>query len=142
MESGTQLKTVHICSVIKDYQLKLRILFYWEAMLKMTEFQKVFSISIFERLSAVIAKTHFRELGQKYKIIFFVFGSNENFKICFRDLLTFSMIWILHMDTDSWKVKIPYTDCMTVILIHRMIAWLANQSNDNILTYEKTYSRL
>ena len=35
--------------------------------------------------------THFRELlGQKYKNMFNLFGSNENFKICFRDLLTFS----------------------------------------------------
>ena len=34
--------------------------------------------------------THFRELGQKYKIFLFVFASNENFKFCFLDLLTFS----------------------------------------------------
>ena len=57
----------------------------------MTEFQKVFSISITERLSAVIAQTQFRELGQKCKIIFVrFFDSNENFKICFREFLTFS----------------------------------------------------
>ena len=33
--------------------------------------------------------TSFLRLGQKYKNIFIRFGSNENFKICFRDLLTF-----------------------------------------------------
>jgi hypothetical protein len=33
--------------------------------------------------------THFRELGQKYKNIFIHFGSNENLKNFFRDLLTF-----------------------------------------------------
>ena len=33
----------------------------------------------------------FLKLGQKYKNIFVgFFGSNKNFKICFRDLLTFS----------------------------------------------------
>ena len=35
--------------------------------------------------------THFRELfkGRNTKIFSFVFGTNENFKICFLDLMTF-----------------------------------------------------
>ena len=36
--------------------------------------------------------THFKELGQKYKKKSFFFGSNENLKICIRDLLTFSVL--------------------------------------------------
>ena len=40
-----------------------------------------------------------QRLGQKYKKKSFVYGSNENFKICFRDLLTFR----LKMWTESWS---------------------------------------
>ena len=43
--------------------------------------------------------TYFRELGQKYKNILFVFGSNKNFKICIRDLLTFA--FYLHFPDES-----------------------------------------
>ena len=39
--------------------------------------------------------THFRELGQKQKNIQIVFGSNENFKICFRNLLTFITLQLI-----------------------------------------------
>ena len=36
--------------------------------------------------------THFKDLGQKYKKNFrSIFGSNENFKICFWDLLAFTL---------------------------------------------------
>ena len=44
----------------------------------------------FNTIEALLSLTHFRSLGKKYKKNCSVFGSNENKKICFRNLLTFS----------------------------------------------------
>ena len=92
---------------------------------------------------------HFRELGQKYNIIIvyflkkmllrllsgflllrtswaeltylFLFGSNENFKICFRDLLTFRSF-------DEKKIKIQ------ILTIHWTVIrpWISHSKSDQL----------
>ena len=48
---------------------------------------------------------HFRELVPKYKNIFrWFFDSNENFQICFRDLLTFKSVYFV-IQTNSFLCK-------------------------------------
>ena len=52
--------------------------------------------------------TSFYRLGQKYKNIiqkYFLsfFGANENFKICFRDLLTFSLLILSNFFCTFWN---------------------------------------